>query len=130
MFTSVEETKKLTGYDVSLDELYRAQSILESYIGKVEAEIEAPNDLSILGKATAYQAAYMHDNYDRIFEQMAVTRIAQSDGGVAPDTAMIAPFIAPLAVLATRSLSWKRSRAVRTGSMFGRVLHIDRWETK
>lgn len=130
MFITVEDTKKLTAYDVSLDDLYRAQAILETYIGMVEEDIDNPNDLAIMGKATAYQAAYMKNNYERIYEQMAVRSIAQSDGGLAPDRDLAAPFIAPLAFFAMRSLSWKRSRSVKTGSMWSHVFHKDGWETE
>ncbi len=40
MFTSITHTKQITGKDVDLALLNRAQSIVELYIGKVEANIE------------------------------------------------------------------------------------------
>lgn len=118
MFTSVEQTKALTGYDVSLDLVNQAQAILETFLGRVEAEIDNPYDLAVLGRATAYQAAYMKNNADRVYEQIAIRSVAQSDGGTVMDVDMHAPFIAPLAMFAIRSLSWKRSRSVVTGPIF------------
>ena len=130
MFTTIENVKKQTGYDVTNDDIFRAQAVLETYLGRVEEDIEDPNDNAIMGKATAYQAAYMKKDYDRVFEQMAIVTVQQSDGGVAPNNNMAAPFIAPLAFFAMRSLSWKRSRSVKTGSMWGGLFNRTRWETE
>lgn len=118
MFTSVEQVKALTGYEVSLDLVNQAQAVLESFLGKVEAEIDDPNDRAVLARATSFQAAYMKNNADRVYEQIAVRSVAQSDGGAVMNTEMWAPFIAPLAYLSMRSLSWKRTRSVRTGPVF------------
>lgn len=118
MFTSVEQTKALTGYDVTLDLVNQAQSVLETFLGKVEAEIDDAYDLAILGRATAYQAAYMKNNADRVYEQIAIRSVAQSDGGAVMDLDMHAPFLAPMAAFAMRSLSWKRSRSITTGPIF------------
>lgn len=118
MFTSVEQTKALTGYDVSLDLVNQAQAIIETFLGKVEAEIENPYDLAVLGRATGFQAAYMKTNSASVYEQIAVRSIAQADGGVVLDRDMHAPWIAPLAHMAMATLSWKRSRSVSTGPMF------------
>lgn len=118
MFTSVEQTKALTGYTVTLDLVNQAQAIIESYLGKVEAEIDNAYDLAILGRATAFQAAYMVNNAASVYEQIAVRSVAQSDGGVVLDRDRHAPWIAPLAHLAMSNLSWKRSRSVTTGPTF------------
>lgn len=118
MFTSVEQTLAITGYTVTLDQVNQAQAVLEVFLGKVEAEIDSAYDLAILGRATAFQAAYMRDNAERIYEQVAVRSIAQTDGGVTMNTEMAAPFIAPMAFFAMKNLSWKRSRSVHTGPVF------------
>jgi hypothetical protein len=118
MFTSVEQTKALTGYDVTLDLVNQAQGILEAFMGKVEAEVESAYDKAILARATAYQAAYMSTNADKVYEQIAIRSVAQSDGGAVMNTEMWAPFVAPMAFIAMRSLSWKRSRSVKTGPVF------------
>jgi hypothetical protein len=127
MFSSVEQTRALTGYTVSLDLVNQAQAVLEVFLGKTEAEIDSADDLAILGRATAFQAAYMLNNADRVYEQVAVRSIAQSDGGAVLNLEMWAPFIAPMAVFALKSLSWKKSRSVKTGPVFERVTTLG-WE--
>lgn len=128
MFTSVEQTLATTGYAVTLDLVNQAQAVIEVFIGKVEADVDSAYDLAILGRATAFQAAYMRDNAERIYEQVAVRSIAQTDGGVTVNTDMAAPFIAPMAFMAMRNLSWKRSRSVRTGPVFDGVT-TEGWTT-
>lgn len=85
MFTTVDNTKTLTGYDVTVEQVYMAQTIIETFCGRVEAEVTTPNDRALLAKATAYQAAYVSKNYETIFEQVAVTSIASTDGGTVLD---------------------------------------------
>lgn len=120
MLINVDEVKALTGYDVTNAEIKRAQAIIETYIGKTEIEVQRPYDLMLLARATGYQAAYMKNNADKVYEQVAVSQIAHSDGMVTVDKDMSAPFIAPLAVLAIKNLSWKGSRSVRIGPLFER----------
>jgi hypothetical protein len=117
MFTSVAHTKQITGKDVDLALLNRAQSIIEIFVGKVEASIEDGNDLQLLAKATAYQAAYMQENESIIYEQVALRSSGQGES-IVSFADMTSPFIAPLAVMALNSLSFKRSRSVQTGKMF------------
>ena len=115
MFTTVEQVKTLTGYDVTLATITMAQGIIEAFIGKTESNIDLPNDLEIIGQATAYQAAYMLHNAETVFEQIGVKQIAQTDGSTTLLYENFAPFIAPLAHLSLRGLSWKGSRSVHTG---------------
>jgi hypothetical protein len=129
MFTSVENTRALTGYDVTLDLVNQAQGIIESYLGKTEAEIESPDDLTIIGRATAYQAAYMKVNSVTVYEQIAVRSIAQADGGVVVDRDMISPWIAPLAFIALKAVSWKGSRSIKTGPINDRPSELSDWST-
>ena len=118
MFTTVEQVKTLTGYEVTLETVMMAQGIIEAFVGKTEAVIDKPEDLEIIGRATAYQSAYMLHNAETVFEQIAVKQIAQSDGSTTLMYENFAPFIAPLAHLSLRGLSWKGSRSVRTGPVF------------
>lgn len=118
MFTTVEQVKTLTGYDVTLAIVTMAQGIIEAFIGKTENVIDGANDLEILGRATSYQAAYLLNNADTVFEQIGVKQIAQTDGATTLMYENFAPFIAPLAHLSLRGLSWKASRSVRTGPVF------------
>lgn len=128
MFTTPDEVKKWTTYEVTAEDVVRAQTVVEAYVGRVEEDIVDVNDLSVLARATAFQAAYMKNDYERVYEQVALVQIVQTDGGMTMDRNMAAPFIAPLAVLALRALSWKRSRSVKTGSLYGVAL-VDGWET-
>lgn len=129
MFTSVEQTRALTGYVVTLDLVNQAQTIIESYLGRTEAQIDTPDDLAIIGRATAYQAAYMVTNAKSVYEQIAVQSIAQADGGVVVDRAMVSPWIAPLAFIALKAVSWKGSRSLKTGPIFDRSEGSADWRT-
>jgi predicted homoserine dehydrogenase-like protein len=128
MFTTVEQVKSLTGYDVSLEQITRAQGILESFLGKVEVEIESAYDLAVMARACAYQTAYMANDVEKVFEQVAIKQILQADGGVTLDNNRHAPWIAPLAHIAMSALTWKRSRSVRTGPMHNSTGPVPYWE--
>jgi hypothetical protein len=128
MFTTVNNVKEYTNKDVTIDLVMRAQSVIEVYIGRSEIDIESPNDLIILDKMTAYQAAYMVDNEDIVFSQIATTNSGSGDSSQNYNTMMNAPWIAPLAVLASRGLSFTRGRSIRTGKIFQRTRKWD-WRT-
>jgi hypothetical protein len=100
MFTTINNVKEYTNADVTLDLIKRAQAIIEVFVGKDEVDVENPSDLLILDKMTAYQAAYMLNNEDIVYTQMA------------------SPFVAPLAVFAAKGLSFKKPRSIRTGRIF------------
>lgn len=131
MFTTIEQVKELTQYDVGQELVIMAQSLVEAYVGHVEADIEDANDLALLGKATAYQAAYMNDNYQQVFEQASVKASSQNGSSmVFDDGNLTSPWIAPLAVLACQKLSWKRMRSVKTGALFGHKPLVGSWATE
>jgi hypothetical protein len=118
MFSTTNSVKEYTGYDVTLDLVKRAQGIVEIFVGKDEIDIESPTDLLILDKMTSYQAAYMLENEDLVFKQIA--SISLNSGGSIQnfDTKMFAPYIAPLAILAANGLSFRKSRNIKTGKIF------------
>lgn len=118
MFSTINSTKEYTGYDVTLDLIKRAQGIIEIFIGKDEIEIENPADLLLLDKMTSYQAVYMLENEDLIYKQAAITSQGQTDALVNFDRSMLAPFMAPLAVIAANGLSFNKSRSYKTGRVF------------
>jgi len=118
MLSTVNSVREYTGYEVTLDLIKRAQGIIEIFIGKDEIEIENPADLLLLDKMVAYQTAYMVENEDLVFKQAALTSQGQTDSMVNFDTRMLAPFIAPLAVMASNGLSFNRSRSYKTGKIF------------
>lgn len=118
MFTTINDVKLYTGYDVSNALIARAQSIIEIFIGRDEIEIDSVTDQIILNKMTAYQTAYMLENEDMVFKQVALTSQGQTDALINYDRSMLAPFIAPLAVMAANGLSFNKSRSYSTGRIF------------
>jgi hypothetical protein len=130
MFITKEQAENLTGYEVDSTLLTRAQSIIEAYVGRVEGEVDDAGDLALLGKATAYQAAYMKENSQLVFEQASVVSVNNFGSAVEFTQNGVSPHISTLAVIACRNLSWRRSRSIYTGSMFGNASYRDRWETE
>jgi hypothetical protein len=106
--------------------LRRAQAIVEIFIKKDEIDIENPSDLLILDKMTSYQAVYMLDNEDTVFQQSALTSQGQTDFVVNFNKEMHSPWLAPLAVIASYGLSWKKSKSFRTGKIFD-LPKISKW---
>lgn len=119
MYATINDVKRATGYEVTQDVLNRAQTIIEVWTGRVEQEITSPSDKAMLGRAVAFQAAYMRDNSEQIYEQVMVYQSGQNDSLVTykPGDSS-APWIAPLAFMACKKLSWLRSRSVRTGKVY------------
>jgi len=128
MFTTVNNVREYTNKDVTVDLIKRAQSIIEIYVGRSEIDIDRTDDLILLEKMTAYQAAYMLDNEDLIYNQIASMSVGSGDTAQNFDTTMSSPFIAPLAVLSARGLSFNRGRSIKTGKIFQWNRKID-WRT-
>ena len=129
MFTTATEVKTITGKIVDAALVARAQYVIEAYIGKFEAEVTETKDEEILKRAVSYQAAYMLNNEDIVYEQMAVSTTGQNDAYTTfkqGDTT--SPFIAPLAVMICSKLSFLRSRSVYTGKMNDALVSVD-WRT-
>jgi hypothetical protein len=125
MFTTVNSVKEYTDADVTIALIKRAQAIIEIFIGKDEIDVESPSDLLILDKMTAYQSAYMLDNEDTVYTQIAANSVGSGDSAQNFNTAMSAPFIAPLAVMAAKGLSFKKPRSIKTGKIFQWPTYID-----
>ena len=125
MFSTINSVLTYTNKEVSLDVIKRAQSIVEIYVGKDEIDIENPSDLLVLDKMTAYQAAYMVDNEDIVYSQIASNSVGSGDTAQNFDTTMSSPWIAPLAVMAAKGLSFKKPRSIRTGKIFQLPRRID-----
>lgn len=131
MFTTTEQVNVLTGYDVEVSDIHKAQAIIESYVGRLEVEVTNATDIMLLGRATAYQAAYMKDDPMKVFEQISVSQIGQYGATVSFKSGdVVSPWIAPLAVIACQRLTWKRIRSVRTGSIWDRPTDESRWTTE
>lgn len=120
MFSTVNSVMEYTGTDVTLALVKRAQAIVEIYIGRDEIDISDPADLMLLDKITSYQSAYMLDNEDIVYKQIALTSQNSGNNTQNYNDLMSSPFIAPLAVLASKGLTFKRSKSFRTGKIFQR----------
>lgn len=118
MLTTINDVKLYTGYDVTNALISRAQAIIEIFIGRDEIDVQDVSDLVILNKMTAYQTAYMLENEDIVFKQVALSSQSQTDSNVTYDKSMNSPYIAPLAVLAAAGLSFNKSRSYKTGRIF------------
>ena len=119
MYTTVEKVKVITGYEVTLEVIERAQYIIETVTGRTEAEVDNASDLMLLSNATSFQAAYMSNNYEKVYEQVALLSKTATDSEIVMNPGMDAPFIAPLAVIAMRRLSWARGRSIKVGPTYG-----------
>lgn len=125
MLTNKQHVQQITGKTVTTDLLHQAQAIIETFVGRTEARITDPDDLALMANAVAYQAAYMVDNGDTVFEQISFIQLSTGDSSMTFDDD--SPFIAPLAKMAARQLTWKRSRSVSVGPVFNRNLDSE-WE--
>lgn len=130
MFVNVKEVEDITGREVSREDILRAQHVIEAFVGRNETEVSGADDFALMAKAVAYQAVYMQNNYDKVYEQAAVKQIGQLDAQMTLDTDMASPYIAPMAVLTLRNLTWRRSRSVRTGPIFPTGPRVSRWDTR
>jgi hypothetical protein len=129
MFTTTNEVKTITGKIVSNQLVERAQYIIEAYIGKFENEVVDTKDLKILKRAVAYQCAYMENNEDLVYEQMAVSTTLQNDASTTFKSGdSVSPFIAPMAVIVCKKLTFLRSRSIKTGKILQDDLLVN-WNT-
>lgn len=129
MFTTTTQVKTITGKIVNAGLIERAQYAIESYVGKFEADVTLTRDLEILKRAVAYQAAYMLNNEDIVFEQMAVSTTMQNDAATTFKSGdSVSPFIAPMAVMVCSKLSFVKSRSIKTGPISS-TLDYPEWTT-
>lgn len=115
MFITPDEVMANTPYtDVTIEEVKQAQFVIEVFVGRTESEVDNARDKSILARATAAQAVYMRDDPDLTFNQINAAMVS-AGGQMTQFRDNLSPFIAPLAVIACKKLSWRGSRSVRTG---------------
>jgi hypothetical protein len=116
-WASESDVSDITGIEVSAETVARAQSTIETIVGRMESELSTVNmrssDLSWLKKAVAYQAAWMSDQPD-LFTRSGVEQLSQDGASVrpTPDGQTLAPF----ARKALRRLGWKGTRSIYTPS--------------
>lgn len=118
MFTTPQEVMAATPYEgVTINQVKQAQFVIEMYVGRTESEVDGARDRAILARAVAAQTVYMMDNPDITFNQIKATTISQGGRMTVFGNGDDTPFIAPLAVIACKKLSWRQSRSVRVGAM-------------
>jgi hypothetical protein len=129
MFVTTAQVKTITNKTVNAGLVERAQYAIEAYVGKFEADVLDTRDKEILKRATAYQAAYMLNNEDIVFEQMAVSTTMQNEASTTFKSGdKVSPFIAPMAVMMCDKLSFMRARSVYTGKMLD-TTEQNNWRT-
>jgi hypothetical protein len=120
MYTTPDEVMAVTPYtDVTMAEVKQAQFVVEVYTGRMESEINGSRDKGLLARATIAQCVYMRENPTVTFEQIGVNTIQRGDGMTVFNADGVSPFVAPLAVMACKHLSWKKSRSYRIGKTIG-----------
>ena len=123
MYTTVDEVQDITATEVTQAHVQLSHYIMEMYTGRPESRVEDSDDLYLLKLATAYQAAYVRQNTEIVFEQIPFETL-QLDKYRIKMKENETPFIAPLAVMACERLSWFRSRSVSTAPYW----HAHRYE--
>jgi hypothetical protein len=116
MLANTTDVKEITGKIVNNQLVSRAQYIIEAYVGKLESEIFNEKDIELAKRAIAYQCAYMENNEDIVYEQMAVSTTGQNDAYTTfrqNDTA--SPWIAPMAVMVCDKMTFLKGRSIKTG---------------
>jgi hypothetical protein len=118
MFTTPQEVKRITGYDVTNELIHIAQSVVESYVGRVEGQVTNGLDKQLLERATAYQSAYMVGDGAKVFEQVNVLQVQQFGLMQTMHDDGYSPYVAKMTAITCRNLSWKKSSQIRVEGMF------------
>lgn len=126
MIINAEEVMELTGYSANMQDIKRAQAIVEVYAGRPEAMITRDDDLAWMRYAVSWQVAYMETDPKAIFEQSNVQSVSSNDTVI--NFGDKAYQVAPLAQKAVSRLSWHRSRSIATGSVYPRLDDAEGWK--
>lgn len=107
-WATVENVLDLTGIDVTLPDLKKAQAIVEIFADttteSTDAGLVSSRNARLLRRATAWQAAWMTEHPDT-FTNLDVTSFSQ-DGQSASQAHANAHLLAPLAKRCIDRLSW------------------------
>ena len=99
----IEQVKQLTGLSTNKANVFLAQGIIESFVGKTVDEVTDDKDIEWLTRAIAYQTIYITDN--KVFTTGEKT-IRQDDSTVQFNQNYV---ISPLAAETCKNLSWNVS---------------------
>lgn len=106
---TLELTKRLTGVEVTEDDLFKAQAIIELFSGVTidasDNDLISGRNLRLITWATCYQAAFVKDRPD-LFTASDMSSWSQ-DGVSASPANENAALLAPLALRCLRRLSWR-----------------------
>lgn len=118
-YVTVSQVKDMTGVTISSSGIIKAQTIIEMFSNRTEAEGAdvSDRDLYWLRLATAYQAAYM-DSHPELYELMNVNVLIQGDLHVNFKQDRRNMLVAPMADVALKNISWMRSRSISMNSPF------------
>lgn len=120
MFTTRESIKEVTGVEVDQATLATAQMMIEAFIGRAELDVESSTDRNTLGRAVTFQAIYINGQSLDMLEQVALKASTIGATTTTFNTDMLAPLMSPWAVLTCKNLSWRGTRTVKTGRIFGK----------
>lgn len=116
MFITKEEVTARSGKTVTQENLLLAHTMIETWVGKDEAEVTNGADKAVLARATMFQAIYLGENPDTVLLQAGMESLSQNESSVKFDRNMFSPFMSPWAVVACKKVSWLGSRSVKTGA--------------
>ncbi|MDX3230626.1 hypothetical protein [Streptomyces sp. ME19-01-6] len=116
-WATTQQVTDAMGVSVTDAQLAQAQATVEVFCNRLYADTERirPRDVYWLGRAVAFQAAWLKGQYD-ITTRLDSSQV-QQDGVVASlgEHAMV---LAPMAARALRRISWMRSRTLHVRSPF------------
>ncbi|MGW0837547.1 hypothetical protein [Streptomyces prunicolor] len=114
-WASVQEVTDITGVSVAGAQLAQAQAAIEVFSNRIypDAERMRTRDLYWLGRAVAYQAAWLAGQFG-LETRLDATQIQQDQ--VSSTLAGDGLVLAPMAARALRRVSWMRSRTVHIRS--------------
>ena len=119
MFINATEIESTIGVTVTDETVRIAQVMIETWIGRSEIDVLDTRDRDIVARAVMWQAVYIKGNPTDMLEQAAVTHVSTGDMTTDFDTSLFSPFMAPLAVVTCRKLSWMGARSIHTGPLTG-----------
>jgi len=118
-----QDVLTLTGKVVDTDDIERAAATIDAVTGAADLDPKKLNrrNARMLKLATAYQAAWLRDQFDT-FERYDVTAVSQ-EGSNASARDELTFVLAPLAKLALRRATWGKNRTVSVGGKPG--MYVD-----
>jgi hypothetical protein len=127
VLATVEDVYELTDYTAAVEDVRRAQAIVEVFAGRTEALITIPQDREWMKYAICWQVAYLDLDANGVYEQSNIESLRQNDTTIVFGDRAYA--ISPLAEKAIGRLSWQRSRIIDTRQWVDRIVPMYEWET-